>query len=128
MLLTVNKLKKSFGEKVVFDNITFGIDEHDKIGFVGENGAGKSTLIKILIGQLSYDSGDIFKNRGLKIGYLDQYSCNDSQKTVFNETLDSFQNLIKIENELDDIRYEIEAALKEHNFLSEIFPYEIEAI
>lgn len=108
MLLTVNGIKKSFVERVLFDQITFGIDEHDKIGFVGSNGAGKTTLFKILTGELSYDAGNIFKNKDLKIGYLDQYSCNDSQKTVFDEVLTVFEDLIKVENELLDIQYEIE--------------------
>ncbi len=108
MLLTVNKLKKSFAENLIFENVSFGIDEHDKIGFIGTNGAGKSTLIKILTGELQADEGDIFKNKSLKIGYLDQYSCNNSNKTVYDEALDVFSHLISMENELEDIRFQIE--------------------
>lgn len=109
MLLTVNGIKKSFADNTIFENVSFGIDEHDKIGFVGANGAGKSTLIKILIGELQSDTGEIFRNKDLKIGYLEQYSCINSEKTVYDETLEIFSDLEELELELDNIRYEIES-------------------
>ena len=63
MLINANKLKKSFGEEVLFSDVTFSIDDRDKIGFIGINGAGKSTLIKILLDEMSYDSGEIYKSK-----------------------------------------------------------------
>lgn len=71
-LLTVENLKKSFGEKVIFDNLTFGIDDSDKIGIIGVNGTGKSTLLKVIAGDEEADSGQVIKMNGLRVGYLPQ--------------------------------------------------------
>ncbi len=108
MLITANGLEKSFSERVIFKNVSFGINEHDKIGFVGANGVGKSTLFKILMGELSADAGELFKNKNTEIGYLEQYTCADSSKNVFDEALEVFSGLIDIENELEDIRFDLE--------------------
>ncbi len=71
-LLTVENLKKSFGEKVIFDNLTFGIDDKDKIGIIGVNGTGKSTLLKVIAGDEEADSGQVITMNGLRVGYLPQ--------------------------------------------------------
>lgn len=71
-LLTVENLKKSFGEKVIFDNLTFGIDDRDKIGIIGVNGTGKSTLLKVIAGDEEADSGQVIKMNGLRVVYLPQ--------------------------------------------------------
>ncbi len=71
-LLSVENLCKSFGEKVIFDNLTFGIEDTDKIGIIGVNGTGKSTLLKIIAGDEEPDSGNVVKMNGLRIGYLPQ--------------------------------------------------------
>ena len=97
MLLNVHNLKKMFADETLFDGVSFSVDDHDKIGFVGANGAGKSTLIKILLGEMPYESGEIFKNREVKIGYLDQYACNDSEKTVWEETLSVYDDVVRME-------------------------------
>lgn len=108
LLVNANNLKKAFGEEVLFDNVSFNISSEDKIGLVGINGAGKSTLFKILTGEMSQTDGEIFKNKDLKIGYLNQYACNESDKTLYDELLTVFDDIIKIEKELDMIRGEIE--------------------
>lgn len=109
ILVNANNLKKTFGDEVLFDNVSFNIDSEDKIGLVGINGAGKSTLFKILTGKEDYDGGEIFKSKDIKIGYLDQYACNESDKTVYDEILTVFEDLIRVEKELDEIRKAIEA-------------------
>lgn len=108
MLINANKLKKSFGEEVLFSDVTFSIDDRDKIGFIGINGAGKSTLIKILLDEIGYDSGEIYKSKGLKIGYLEQYACTDSDRTVFAEVETVYEKTAQIEKELELIRWELE--------------------
>lgn len=108
ILVNANNLKKTFGEEVLFENVSFNIDSEDKIGLVGINGAGKSTLFKILTGEMSNDGGEIFKSRDLKIGYLEQYACNESDKTLYEEILTVFDDVIRIEKELDSIRGDIE--------------------
>lgn len=108
MLINVSKLKKSFGDEVLFSDVSFSIDDKDKIGFIGINGAGKSTLIKILMGSMGYDSGDVFRSKMLNVGYLEQYACTDSEKTVFDEVKTVFSEVEEIEKELDFVRWEIE--------------------
>lgn len=109
MLITGTGLKKAFSERVLFENASFSIDNNDRIGFVGSNGVGKSTFFKMLIGEELIDDGELFKSKQLKIGYLDQYACHDTDKTVFDEVLTVYSDLMDIEQELDNIRYEIEA-------------------
>ena len=81
-LMTVENISKSFGEKVVLNNISFGIETGDKIGIIGVNGTGKSTLLKILAGVESADDGCITKMRGLRIGYLPQTPDFDDPEEV----------------------------------------------
>lgn len=70
--LGAEQISKEFRDKILFNNISFGIQDSDKIGFIGNNGSGKSTLIKILAGELEPDNGKITRNRDLKISYLPQ--------------------------------------------------------
>ena len=71
-LLTVEGISKSFGDKKIFENITFGIDEGDRTGLIGINGTGKSTLLKIVAGRETPDSGQVIRKNGLRVGYLPQ--------------------------------------------------------
>lgn len=71
-ILQVEGLTKSFGELVLFENISFGISEGDNIGLIAPNGSGKTTLLNILAGKESYDSGNISTRRDLRISYLAQ--------------------------------------------------------
>ena len=71
-LISVENLSKAYGEKIIFDNLTFGIDDTDKIGVIGVNGTGKSTLLKIIAGEEEADSGNVITMNGLRVGYLPQ--------------------------------------------------------
>lgn len=94
-ILTVEGLTKSYGEKVIFDNISFGIDSKDKIGIIGVNGTGKSTLLKIIAGEDTADSGTVTTMNGIKIGYL-------PQTPVFNEAEAVIDYMDRICNLSDD--------------------------
>ena len=108
ILLNASNLKKMFLDETLFNSVSFNVDDNDKIGFIGANGAGKSTLFKIITGEMDYDGGDMFFNKFTKIGYLEQYACSDSENTIMQEMLTVFDDVIKIEKELEDIRFEIE--------------------
>lgn len=110
MLLSANSLKKSFPDSTLFQNVSFSIDEGDKIGFIGVNGAGKSTLVKIILGEISDFEGEVFKNKFTKIGYLEQYAVPDNNQTLTEELLSAFPEQVKIEEELDSIRIDLEGA------------------
>ncbi len=108
VLLNGTNLKKMFFDETLFSDVSFNIADKDKIGFVGVNGAGKSTLFKIINGITDCDEGEIFKNKLTKIGYLDQYTCTNSENTIMEEMLDAYSEVIAIENELDAIHSSIE--------------------
>jgi len=107
MLLQVSNLTKSYGVDPILSNINLQILERDKIGLVGVNGAGKSTLLKIIAGEMSYDSGDIHKAKETTLGYLAQNSGLQSDRTIIEEMLLVFSDLIAVEQELRELELKI---------------------
>ncbi|MDD4699233.1 MAG: ABC-F family ATP-binding cassette domain-containing protein [Oscillospiraceae bacterium] len=103
MILSASSISKSFGDNLLFDDVTFKIEQNDIIGLVGANGCGKTTLFKILTGELSGDAGGLSKQSGLSVGYLQQHVCADSDRTALAETLTVFNNLIEMGNQLAEI-------------------------
>jgi ABC transport system ATP-binding/permease protein len=82
ILVSCNSLAKSFGSRTLFENISLGISEGERLGLIGPNGAGKSTLLKILSGQLEPDSGTISLRRNARVGYVPQETDFPAGKTV----------------------------------------------
>jgi ATP-binding cassette subfamily F protein 3 len=103
IVLSVNKVSLSFGTTNILENITFNIQESDKVGLIGVNGAGKSSLFKIIAGILQPDSGEIFQAKDLKIGYLEQNSGLDSSRSIWDELISIFSELIEIETRLKQL-------------------------
>ncbi|WP_079913825.1 ABC-F family ATP-binding cassette domain-containing protein [Paenibacillus sp. 32352] len=100
MLLQVSGITKSYGINTVLSNISLQIEARERIGLVGVNGAGKSTLLQIIAGEMSYDSGDIFKAKETKIGYLKQNSGLVSDRSIWDEMKSVFAHLEEAEQEL----------------------------
>ena len=107
-LLTVEGISKSFGDKKIFDDITFGIDEGDRIGLIGINGTGKSALLKIVAGNESADSGQIVKKNGLRIGYLPQTPDFDPEDTVLGQVFNCDSPVINLIKEYEQAVREVE--------------------
>lgn len=107
-LLTANNLTKSFGERDLFTNVNFNIDEKSKIGLIGANGVGKTTLFRVICDEESY-SGTLNKNSLLKIGYMEQTPPEDDSIDAYNYVLDIFSNLMDLEKKLEEIRLSIES-------------------
>ena len=112
-LVSASCLEKSFGQNLLFSNLSFDIRANDKIGFIGANGCGKTTLIKIITGEEDYDGGRFSKKSGLNIGYLEQHACTGSENTVYLETLSVFKDLLDLEAELEKIREYLECGENE---------------
>lgn len=102
-LLSAGGISKSFGERTLFCDLSFNINEGDKIGFVGSNGCGKTTLLKLITGELSADSGGFSRKTGLSIGYLEQHACRDSENTAEQEALTVFSHLQELQQKIDKV-------------------------
>ncbi|MGM9759840.1 MAG: ATP-binding cassette domain-containing protein, partial [Parabacteroides sp.] len=80
--LQIDNLTKSFGDLVLFENITFGVAQGQKIGLIAKNGTGKTTLLNIIAGKEDYDSGSVVFRNDLRVGYLEQSPAYPEELTV----------------------------------------------
>ena len=101
MILSVSNASKSFGSQEVFENVTFTINEKDKIALVGRNGCGKTTLIKCLMGELNLDSGTISKTRTSTIGMLSQVVFENEAATIQEIMDEVFAPIYQLQAQLE---------------------------
>ena len=106
-MIQLSDLTKSFGDRILFDHVTWQIGDGERVGLCGPNGAGKTTLLKILGGMEESDSGAVVKPAGLTIGYLPQDGLEHSGRTVFEEASSAFQPLLDIKAEMHDIEHKL---------------------
>jgi ATP-binding cassette subfamily F protein 3 len=107
MILSCNKLCKSFITDNILDNVSFQLNEGEKVAIVGINGAGKSTLFKLISGDMESNSGDIIINNQKTLGYLSQQPDISSDNTIYEEILSVKKDLINMEKELYNLELEI---------------------
>ncbi|CEQ31934.1 ABC transporter ATP-binding protein [[Clostridium] sordellii] len=107
IVLSCNNLNKSFGIDTVLENISFTVNEGDKVGIIGVNGTGKTTLFKVLSGIYGYDSGEIYLGKGVEIGYLEQNTNFQSDKTIYEEVLEVFSDLMDMEKYIRNLEIKI---------------------
>ena len=103
MLLQANGIGKHYGTETVLSNISLQIQERDRIGLVGVNGAGKSTLLKILAGEMPPDEGELFRAKETRIGYLAQDSGLRSERSIWDEMMIVFADMLEMEQELREL-------------------------
>lgn len=132
--MKIDNLYMSFGTQVIFDNISFQINNNDKVGIIGVNGAGKSTLFNILLGNITPDAGNITLNTKINLGYLPQVIMDDAsneEETVFEYLLEG-RPIKKLKEELNslyeaianlDNEYELKKYYKKINRVSELLEY-----
>ena len=99
-MIALKNITKSFGENIIISDATFHMQDNEKVALVGVNGAGKTTLFRILAKEYEADSGEIIIPSSLNIGYLPQSATVDSSKTLFEEMLSVFNDVIKIEEKM----------------------------
>ena len=107
IMLSCNNVSKSFGVETILEDISFSVNEGDKIGIVGVNGTGKTTLFKVITGIFPHDKGDIFTSKNCRLGYLEQNTNFYSEKTIFDEVVSVFSDLIEAEEELRSLEHQI---------------------
>lgn len=107
ILLQANNVSRLFGDDVLFENIQLDIQDKSRIALVGRNGAGKSTLLKMLAGIEEPDTGLVTKTRDLTMGYLDQHTGLESDKTIWEEMLSVFDYVQEMEKNLRQLEKDI---------------------
>ena len=107
IVLSCNNINKSFGIDTILENISFTINDGDKVGLVGINGTGKTTLFKILSGIHNYDSGEIYLSKSTEIGYLEQNTNFQSSNNILDEVLTVFKDLMDMEEYLRSLEQRI---------------------
>ena len=100
-------LEQRFGGNTIFSNISFSVPDNARIGLVGPNGAGKTTLLKIMTGQQEPTSGQFTINKGLKVGYIAQENGLDEDKTIWDEMLTVFNDLIEKNKKITKMQEQI---------------------
>ena len=107
MIISCNNIKKTFVDKEVLKNISFHIEDHEKVALIGNNGAGKTTLFKILTKELDSDEGTLTFSKDCQIGYLKQNMDLSSDRSVYDELLSVFDEVIALEEKLHEMENEI---------------------
>lgn len=132
IVLNCNNIGFAYGTETIIKDISFSVQENDKVGLVGVNGAGKSTLFKIITGELNQENGEVFVSKDLALGYLKQNAALNTDNTLWDELLEVFRELIDMEKAINRIEIEISkttdketlaALMKEYSRLSERFSY-----
>lgn len=99
ILLQANQVSRRFADATLFEDVSFSIQTNDRIALVGRNGTGKSTLIKQIMGEEPLSDGMISRAKGLKVGYLEQHVAIDSDRTIWNEMLNVFQDTLYLRDQ-----------------------------
>ncbi len=132
IVLNCNNIGFAYGTETIIKDISFSVQDNDKVGLVGVNGAGKSTLFKIITGELNQENGEVFISKDLALGYLKQNAALNTDNTLWDELLEVFRELIDMEKAINRIEIEISTTtekeklavlMKEYSRLSERFSY-----
>jgi ATP-binding cassette subfamily F protein 3 len=101
-IVTLNQIHISFGSQVIFDQLDLKIYPAEKVGLVGPNGCGKTSLLKMILGAITPDAGEINRRRGLRFGYLPQEPIFSGEKTVLEELHETAQEILNLQKKLHD--------------------------
>ncbi|WP_159801222.1 ABC-F family ATP-binding cassette domain-containing protein [Flavobacterium sp. MK4S-17] len=106
-MITVDALTVQFGGTTLFSDVSFSINENDKIALMGKNGAGKSTLLKLIAGVSKPTLGNVSAPKGTVIAYLPQHLLTEDNATVLDETSKAFESIFKMKAEIDALNEEL---------------------
>ena len=107
MIMQVEHISKSFGGRTLFSDVTFRLEEYDRLALVGPNGAGKTTLLNIISGEEDADKGRILFAKGARVGYLEQEAIEMQDRPVFDEVMSSQVEVLEAEQRLRKLEAEL---------------------
>lgn len=107
MILACHGISKAFGEEVIVNDGSFHIEDHEKAALVGPNGAGKSTILKMIVGELPLDNGNVILTKGKTLGYLAQHQEMESDNSIYEEVKTAKAAIIETERKLRQIEMEM---------------------
>ena len=131
MILDCQNICKAFGTDVILDNISFHLEEKEKMAIVGINGAGKTTFLKIIMGEESADSGQVIVSKDRTIGYLSQYQESNYNTTVRGVMMDALKPILELQDRMRELEHtmaeqsgeELEKSLELYNRYTHEFEY-----
>lgn len=103
VILNFQNLGFSFGERELFSNVNFDIQEKEKVGFIGSNGVGKTTLFRMIRGEFEPTDGAVIKSKDVKVGYMEQHTCSSKGRTLYEELVSVFDYLQELEIKLSEV-------------------------
>ncbi len=107
MILSCQSICKSFGDKVILQDASFHIEEHEKAALIGNNGAGKTTLLRMIVGEVNPDSGTSVLSHDKTMGYLAQYQDLHGSRTIYEELLTTRQHILDMESRMRSMEEEM---------------------
>lgn len=110
-VLSFQNLAFSFGERELFRNVNFDINDKEKVGFIGSNGVGKTTILKLIRGELEPTEGAVIIGKDVRLGYMEQHTCSKKGRTLYDELISVFDELINLEIEINQVNYRLEHGL-----------------
>ena len=113
MILACQNISKSFGVDPVIRNVSFHVEDQEKVAIVGINGAGKSTLLKIIVGELPADEGTVTLAKGKTLGYLAQHQDIADERTIYEAVLEGKRQLIDMEQKIRELEEGMQSVSKE---------------
>src|SRR6476620_7675397 len=116
IVLQCVNVSKAFGAEPILENVKVEVQTNERVALVGRNGAGKSTLLKMIVGEMSIDSGEIVIPKTVEIGYLSQHTDLRTSKTIWDEMLSVFAPLLKMEQHLRYLETQMATDMPEHEY------------
>ena len=110
-VLSFQNLAFSFGERELFRNVNFYINDKEKVGFIGSNGVGKTTILKLIRGELEPTEGAVIIGKDARLGYMEQHTCSKKGRTLYDELISVFDELMDLEIEINQVNYRLEHGL-----------------
>lgn len=107
--MQLEHISKAFGSRVLFSDVTFRLEEHDRLALVGPNGAGKTTLLNIVSGEEEADSGRVLFAKGAQVGYLEQEAIEMDDRSIFEEVISSQVEILQAEQHLRKLEHALGA-------------------